>query len=601
MSDICGQWQRQGDVTLDWFFQQARLFGEKKVVFNSVALDSPLFNKLREKTQEFALTPEYVITEDQFCQAESLVENLQMGVHYTLLVYSPLSTQTVTRMTHLQKYLEQMKFVILARKDWNVRNCFRSVPHFMRQRLCVDFPTSLHDSDPFFAPAELAAVRAQLSQDFLDQEVSEFCPDLGVYNEWGRKNVSHFSQPRKFLRHKPKVSIITTDPQKLATLVSCDALLKEPEAFEILLSGVAGHKVQASTKIPGVVMTRYSAYPIEPNQPISEKTLLNYLASQSDGEMLVFLDPVPIRNVDALFSRLLESTENPSVFFVRQGHYAFARATFCATGGFDELLSGWDAERLRLRQFMDAHGYSKDGIFSLEASLAAINEPGDQLLLTGRLASVIEDFTFLSGDSSSESAAGRNPMASEERRYRREEFKEKYRTLLHSTPRAAVEGHLKLLLTPLLILYEKMIHYTRLHGWRVSRRQMEHYIRPFFWRLNPWSYSWMWRLQGAPQRVYGYAVRGYWQIRRVQGRAYAGLIRFYWQIRRVQGLAYAGLTRFYWDSRCALDHAYAGVMRFYWQRVFRWTYPMRKVYYFLHFQYEKRILKLHRKPIQEES
>ena len=546
------QWQENGQIGMDWYFELAEKFGTERIIFNSVQLESPLFQRLTEKTQEHKLAPVYVVTAEQFCASKNLLQQMQQGVHYTVLIYSPLSTEMICRVRDLESHLSQLSFVILARKDWNVRNCYRSVPHFMRHRLFVDFPVSMHETDPFYEPSELTSIRQKFEKDFLDKEVQSYCPNLGIHNEWGKKNISYFSQPRKLLNEKPKVSIIALNPEALQPLLESQVLQKSPEDFEILITRVAGQKTKVIPKVKSVVTTRYWAHPIDQNKPVSKKILANFTASQADGDILVFLDPKTDPSLDGLFSVLLSGEANFGKLLMRKGLFVFNRADFFKAGGFDDLLATWGGERVRLLDELYPELTEAEQNRNLGPLLEKVDNSCDQLLLAHQFANQIDDFSFL---------GERTPL--------KRVISPKFSVFLY------LQGQIFLFFkwieflsqkhgwkfSPLRLrhfyrtrlwkynIFRYIYHYWKMHAWRVSPLRLRHYLRPYVWRFNPWVYAWPWKLvwqiRHLPQRIYGWWVRAYWTA-------------------------------------------------------FRLLFPLRKIYYFSQFQFEKRVLKLHRKtkPLQ---
>ena len=66
------------------------------------------------------------------------------------------------------------------------------------------------------------------------------------------------------------------------------------------------------------------------------------------------------------------------------------------------------------------------------------------------------------------------------------------------------------------------------------------------------------------------------------------MVQFYWKA------LYSPISRLYWKAIYFPVKAYDFSVRAYWG-MFRLAYPFRKIYYFIHFQYEKRILGLHKR------
>ncbi len=557
MSDFCRQWQQTGEIDMSWYFEQAEQFGVDKIIFNSVQLESPLFQRLKEKTLEHKMAPVYVVTTEQFCDLKNLRDHLLEGVHYTVLVYSPLSTELIYRVEGLREFLQQLSFVILARKDWNVRNCYRSVPHFMRSRLFVDFPVSIHESDPFYEPAELTSTRQKFERDFLDKKIPSFCPNLGIYNEWGKKNISHFSRPRKFLKNKPKISIVALDPNALQPLLDSKVLQNSPDDFEILITRVAGQKTKVIPKVKSVISTRYWAHPIDADKNVSPKVLANFTACQADGDILLFLDPKVENNIDGLFSALLSGEANLGKLLVRKGLFVFQREDFLKWGGFNELFTTWDADRIHLQDSLYPELVSESETKNLGPVLGRVANSCDQLLLAHHFADRIEDFSFLDGVAPTSKNLIEKQQDRENKRYEMDDLKKQYRSLLIETPAMALRSRLQIILqfyklyawrvSPLRLrhYYRKNLwrynfvhhfyHFCRKHSWKVSPLRLRHYIRLYYWHLNPWSYRITWQIRYLPRRIY-------------------------------------------WI-------------------VFKIAFPLRKIYYFGQFQYEKRILGLHRKPV----
>ncbi len=541
MADICMQWQVNGALNLNWYFDKAKAFAAERIVYNSVQIDSPMFSTLKRKTVDLNMAPEFIVDVEAFCEIEDVHQQLKEGVYFTVLIYKPLSPELICKVDDLREFVSQLSFVILARKDWNMENCYRSVPSFMRSRLYVDFPMSVHHGDPFYGLDEIKGVKKKFENDFLNTTLKSYYPNLGLHNEWARHNISHFSQPRKLANRKPKISIIASNPEKLKELCDSQVMKTNPEFFEILVNRVAGVKTKVVPRIKSVTMTKYWAHPVDEELPVNSMILANYSATQADGDVLFFLDFCVSSDWDALLTKLLAPKCNFARLLLEEGQFVFSKERFLDQSGFDSLLVSPEAQRLNWGAKTDSIEWSRY-VETGELNFAFNKVPieSDKEILAHRLVDQYD--TFLKFDQSEYS--NRRIEAQKIKLYSADIFEEggaaeEGTRLYNSTPLVAI---CRFFLEILGIASEKSIarrvfrflgywghrlkHWTLQNAWKMNPLRLQHFLKRHLWKLSPmrlrhWANLHLWKY--SPVRLKHWANLHLWKYSPVRLRHWANL------------------------------------------------------------------------------
>ena len=215
MKEIWLLWEREKKVTLPWFFETLQGLASPRPIIHFVDLDSTFFQALHREFRHKKFQAEYLILAEHFFKSKSLLKLLEEGVHLSLLIFKPLGPEIIEKIKAMENFMAQLKFVILARRDWNFENTYRSIPHFMRSRLYVDFPVSVRQNrtsrgifncgflitiyekfgpgkDPFLLLSESVSMVGSFREQFPENPLRSYCPNLFFYNEYLSPNVSHF-------------------------------------------------------------------------------------------------------------------------------------------------------------------------------------------------------------------------------------------------------------------------------------------------------------------------------------------------------------------------------------------------------------------------
>ncbi len=83
----------------------------------------------------------------------------------------------------------------------------------------------------------------------------------------------------------------------------------------------------------------YQVYPKDPEKPVSEALVSNFLASRAKGQYLLFLDKETVRNFESLLNSLFNGSFDEFGFLIPQKAMIFRRDDFLRTGGFDPLFT----------------------------------------------------------------------------------------------------------------------------------------------------------------------------------------------------------------------------------------------------------------------
>jgi hypothetical protein len=184
MPQLWSLWQRHGDIPR-WFFEITSIMSFDELIFDSIQLKSSLFQQIFQQSRLTSWRPHFVLNQDDFLDYHPEFQQWSHRARFSILVYKQPSSTFLFALNSIKDCLASVQLVILARNDWHVQNTYRSLPHFVRSRLFVDFPPSLHESDPFLQPAEAASLHHKLKGDFGLKSLSSFCPQLRLMSQLG--------------------------------------------------------------------------------------------------------------------------------------------------------------------------------------------------------------------------------------------------------------------------------------------------------------------------------------------------------------------------------------------------------------------------------
>ncbi len=530
-SDLCHLWQRDQEIDFKWYFSMLKAFDVKRVMLDRVPQSSDFSEKLQEQLQNYGLTTEHVLTLEEWNQWHNKRESLEKGHHFCFLIYNSVTPDFLHEILGLQEFIGQMKFVIIARKDWNFRNTFRSIPHFMRDYLYVDFPLSTYAHDPFYETAEIQEILSQMSRDFRKDFTTPYCPHLRFVNTGLQCNIASISMPRKLSKATPKLSLVTRTPEQVEKLKDLSIIKQYGNEIEILIARVAGEKTQVIPKLKNVLTTRYWVHPIDSTKEISTPHLYNFSASQADGELLFFIDDLSEQDLDAGLKKLLESSISPEDLKVSQLPGVFEKTQFLEKGGLDPAYTDIDMAWFDLNYRVRVNPTQKQKIDINQSEGISLNKKINFELFTHKFVDSIDDFSEQI-EKNQERSLRQKEIEKKNTipEYRWQWAKDMYFTLYRSSPKVAMEGNFSFIYRFFYRIYRFTYHHYRMNAWK----------------LNPMAYKFFWKLRYLPHKFKGW-------LKQAQG----------WMIRAKWVL-------------------------------FELSFPFRKVYYFSHYQYEKRILGLHR-------
>jgi hypothetical protein len=502
-----------------------KAFGAERVLLDRVPQASQFSEKLHEQFSNYGLSTEYVLTLQEWSQWQDKKESLEKGHHFCFLIYNPMTPDFLHEILELQNFIDQMKFVIIARKDWNFRNTFRSIPHFMREYLYVDFPLSTYAHDPFYETEEIQKILGQMSRDFRKNFTTPYCPHLRFVNTGLHCNIASISMPRKLSKTKPKLSLITRKPEQVEKLKDLSVVNEYGPQIEVLIARVAGEKTQVIPKIKNLLTTRFWVHPIDPGKDVSCSYLYNFSATQADGDILFFIDELSQESIDFALKKLLQDSSSELEVKNMASGNIFNKSLFFEKGGLDPAYTDLDLAWFDLEFRIDPKTSPKRAFEFHQKEGISLDKKINFELFTHKFVDSIDDFSEQIQNNQERSL--RQKEIEEKNtipEYRWQWAKDLYFTLYRSSPKVAMEGNFS-------FIYRFF--------YRIFRFSYHHY-RMNIWKLNP--------------RVY----------------------KIYWQIP-------------YWPTRIK------------WF-LFEISFPFRKVYYFANYQYEKRILGLHREvKIAEET
>ena len=554
MAEMWNLWQREGVVTVPWFFEILQGLIEPKPLLYSVVLDSPFFHALNEEFQKRNLYPEYIVEADDLFGLDSLPKLIKSGLGFSLLFFKPLGPEWIEKIKEMEDFSfhdpksnknlkggDSLKFIILARKDWPVENTYRSIPHFMRSRLYMDFPISLSLEDPFYSIDEWTPLVRSMEKQFPGFQIKSHCPNLGFHAEVSNPNLSHFSLLHEKTSKNPFLSVILTDPNPFEAITRLKKMAQNQDQMEFVFASIAKEEKANLQAYPpnrerafnqpshiyekdseqftfhppsqsiqteknfregfldqeknenSISFVHYQVHPKNREKPVSKPLVNNFLAGKARGQYLWFPDLQTPEDSKAILNTLFEGSFDELQLLNQKKVMVFHREDFLKMGGFDPLFTerplSWVDSTLRYGIFKNR---DKDSVKSM----------------------VLPETAKLSKSFESQRIMIFHKYAGEK--------KIKWKNQVSNNHHKVEKRYIKMIFKPLLVR-------SGLHR-RYENRWIKLYYRvKYLVFYNRYSRKWSYRFHKA-----------------------------------------------YW-------------------RVFYILYPIRKIYYFCHFQYEKRILGLHLK------
>ena len=263
MTEIWRLWEREKKVTPHWFFDLLEGLIDPRPILYFVDLDSAFFQTLQGEFKQRSICSEYIVPADAFFKTKALSKLLENNVRLSLLIFKPLGPEIIEKIKSLEGFVHQLKFVVLARKDWNFESTYRSIPCFMRSRLFIDFPMSLYPGDFFLSLPEWVSVIESFRKQFPGFSIRSYCPHLFLYNEFFSSNINHFSNPHKLNSGKKYLTCILKNSEDIEIIMNSKTMIQNSGQVEILSTETGGkNKSMASASI-----CSYRIYPKNPEKP----------------------------------------------------------------------------------------------------------------------------------------------------------------------------------------------------------------------------------------------------------------------------------------------------------------------------------------------
>ena len=556
MAEMWSLWQREEVVTVPWFFELLQGFVEPKPLLHSVVLDSAFFHALNKEFQKRNLYPEYIVEADDLFGLDSLPKLLKSGLGFSLLFFKPLGPEWIEKIKEMEDFSfhdpksnknlkgkDSLKFIILARKDWPVENTYRSIPHFMRSRLYLDFPISLSLEDPFYSIDECTPLVRSMEKQFPGFQVKSYCPNLGFHAEVSSPNLSHFSLVHEKTSKNPFLSVILTDPNPFETITTLKKVAQNQDQIEFVFASIAKEQktnfqadppnqmafnqpshtyekdseeltfhplIQTESGFQegstdqeknenSISFVHYQVHPKNWEKPVLKPLVNNFLAGKARGQYLWFPDSQTQEDSKTTLNTLLEHSFDELQLLNQKKIMVFHREDFLKMGGFDPLFT--------------------------EKSLSWLDSTLRYGIFKNRDKDFVKSMDFAETAKLSKSFESQKTM------------------ILHK-----YAGEKKI----------KWKNQFSNNHHKVEKRYIERIFKPLLIR------------SGLYPRYENRWIKLYYRVK---------YLVFY--------------NRY---SRKWRDRFYKA----YWQ-AFYFLYPIRKIYYFCHFQYEKRILGLHLKNEEESS
>lgn len=561
-------------------FEQAGYFGQKKILLAPESRDAGRFPVVMEGILRRALIPQRYIALDEFSLSDQVTEQISRGSHFAIAIDREPSAAAVERMISTMPQLSNLSYVVIGRKDWRFKDTFRSLPHFIRSRLFLDFPVSLHESDPFYSPAELAAILDELKTNCGLGDIRSFSPHFHLRRELLGANIIAVSGPAQAFATKPELSIVAPDPDVANQLASSKSLRELGHRVEVVVPRIIGRETKLLHSIQGVPVSHVWLHLEDPagRFPEMEAHLRNWGARYALGKSILFADGETLGHLDRILDRLLAKGDSEKEI-LRSGLAVLVESeAFRGAGGFDPLYCYFglgEAEFLHrylngLRPEAEDEALAKFLRERIRGSHAGV---GLGLFYHQYFDHFFFRYFFPSSSSAlpGEEGPEKGPPLRNHFRYRMEQSRDAYLSLYKASPKVALAGNIQLLLRP--------YHWIKPHAWRLKMPVYPLIVKPFHGiKLHAWKLR----------------VPAYW-IHRNSVQAFHRAKRHAWRLRAPVAVPYHFLRQHAWKLKLALHFLKSNVWRVkqIYHFLFWMFFPVRKVLYFCEYQYEKRVLGLY--------
>ncbi|MEM7647348.1 MAG: hypothetical protein AAF203_10595 [Pseudomonadota bacterium] len=254
-------WQKTSGIGHAWFFETIQRLSGVTATFHGVQLDSPLFHEINRECQLYNVTPEYVLDLETPFNWNQVRFWLSDGLKFRFSIYRPLDVETLEELNRCRPFKKRLKFVLLVRKDWNFTNTFRSLPHFIRDSVFVDFPASLMGGDAYHSWDEIPGLSKKIVQDFPSQIVQSFCPSLSFMSQGSGPNIDRVTWPRRIIKNKPKLSLVCESGEMVEALVESSVFEALKTEIEIIVPRSTHAKTRLIPKVKGVPIYKIWIHP----------------------------------------------------------------------------------------------------------------------------------------------------------------------------------------------------------------------------------------------------------------------------------------------------------------------------------------------------
>lgn len=604
--------------------EQARHFGAGPVLLAPEECEAGHFPRIRNNILQRGLAPQRYVTIDEFALSNDFGEEFLKEGHLAVVIDREPSAAAVEKMIALRPCSGRLSYIVVGRKDWRFRDTFRSLPHFVRPQLFLDFPVSIHRTDPFFAPAELSAILDELNASSGIEGIRSFCPHFHLRRELLKANVIAVTAPNQAAGFAPKLSIVATDPALVSQLASAGLSREFRDRIEVVLPRVIGQETQSIESPPELAVSHVWLH-LEDSQshfPEIEAHLRNWGARHARGEYILFADGETPAGLDGLLGALfLEEKTEKAILGSALGILVRADG-FREAGGYDPLYCRFgfgDAEFLyRYLRGMRPEGEDA-GLAKYLRDRLRVSHGGLGLNL---FYLQYFDFSFfryfLSATAGLGESGGQEEGDSRLRnqfRYRMEQSRDAYLSIYKASPRVAFEGniqvllkpyhwvkpHLWLLKMPVYPLFVRPYHMIKLHAWLLKMPVYPLLVQPYHLiKLHAWLLKMpVYPLVVKPfhlikQHAWRVRVPFYWAHRNgVQ--IFHWLKRHAWRLKTPVVVPFHLLRRHIWRLKLVFHFTKSNLWRVkqIYHFAFWLLFPVRKVYYFGEYQFEKRVLGLY--------
>ncbi len=515
MRSIYQNWSLDQTLNMDWYFDISIYLKAQKIVFPFIDFDSPLFDEIQQSTLARNIKPSFVMLCSDFLKLKKRRSFLSSDIEINLVIDHWPEPIEFSEIKDIALYQDNIKFVIVARNDWDFVTLYRSLPFWMREKIYIDFPTSLHESDPFLTETQAAEISIQLKNFFPDIELKSFSPDIRLYSENQRAGIKLLSLPPKLNIKKPKLSLVIKDKKTMLALSQSLLLQELGDRVEILYLRFLSEPSFVIPKIKSVTTTTY-CFDNQPSE-ISQGLIHNFCLSQSSAEKVLFINQDLAQNWDSVWSKtikdLIGSDEQRGSFVLQETSQKESfLPLFCFKkqvadfGGYDHLL--------RSSQALQQSPKTISTLGSLSEKKSAKFQ--SQLTFQDRKILKVKKM-----DSLKSSMVKIKPLSPVDVKIKKikvsQQMNEIYFRLWQNKPQVILESHISLIKKPLRFFYQNYYWRIKSLGWRFKVLGM--LIYSHLWRISPRQIGWI---------------------------------------------------------------------------IFKLALPLRKIYYFLNFQYQKRILGLHK-------